>query len=117
MARTDERGGRSSRKSGQRVEGFSHVEPFSSPGCCTARNSVVPSGVNAGPQISEPRGPEESARDAPVGPAHVGAVESVVEADPVVLTIGRDPDSSLRIERDVVGRGEPAVLANGAAVE
>ena len=53
---TDERGGMSGRKSGQRVEGWSNVEPFSSPGCWTEMKSVLPSGVNAGPQTSQPRG-------------------------------------------------------------
>src|SRR5512145_823045 len=67
IASTEPRGGRSLRKSGQRVEGLSKVEP--SPGCWMARNSVLPSGVNSGPQISEPAGPVKKQRVAPrLGP-------------------------------------------------
>lgn len=54
MATTDGRGGVLLRKSksGQRVEGLSKVESLYSPGCCTATNSVLLSGVKAGPHIS-----------------------------------------------------------------
>ena len=55
-ATTDGRGGMSSAKSGQRVTGFSKVESFSSPGCCTATNRVLLSGVKQGPHSSAPSG-------------------------------------------------------------
>src|SRR5687767_10743571 len=57
----------SGRKSGQRVEGLSKVEP--SPGCWIERNSVLPSGVNSGPQTSAPSGAVKKQRVAPrLGP-------------------------------------------------
>ncbi len=56
MAITAGRGGVPSTKSGQRVEGVAKVLPVSYPGCWIARNSVVSSGVNSGPQTSAPVG-------------------------------------------------------------
>ena len=56
MATMDGRGGIPASKSGQRVEGVSNVDPGSWPGCCTATNSVVSSGVKQGPHNSAPRG-------------------------------------------------------------
>ena len=56
MATTDGRGGIPSLKSGQRVDGFSKVDPASSPGCWIATNMVVSSGVSSGPQTSAPAG-------------------------------------------------------------
>lgn len=57
IATIEGRGGMSARKSGQRVDGLSKVEPASSDaGCCTATNSVRLSGVKHGPHISAPVG-------------------------------------------------------------
>jgi hypothetical protein len=54
IAKIDGRGGMPSLKSGQRVEGFSKVEPESSPGCWTAMKKVRSSGVKIGPQTFAP---------------------------------------------------------------
>src|SRR6185503_20066955 len=59
---------------------------------------------------------EDRARPAAIGPAYVRAVAAVVEAGPVVLAVGRDPDAPLRVERHVVGRGEPAVVAHRVGI-
>ncbi len=56
IATTDGRGGMPSLKSGQRVDGFSKVEPRSSPGCWIDRNSVLSSGEKIGPHTSAPVG-------------------------------------------------------------
>ena len=59
------RGGIRSSKSGQRVRGVSNVAPLPSPGCCTARKRLRPSGVNFGPHTSAPAGALKNALPVP----------------------------------------------------
>ena len=85
-----------------------------SPGCCGATNKVRPSGVNSGPHISAPLGQAKknltTARPAPSTSQQYipSGMLFLAWAPPWSVEIQSRP---CRIDRDVVGRGEPGLAA------
>ena len=118
MARTEGRGGMPSLKSGQRVEGFSKVEPFVLARMLHGEEErlVVGREGRAADLGAGRRLVRSSACSAAAGPARVGAIDAVGEARRVVRPSVAIQMRPLRIEGDVVGRGEPAVVASPGAV-
>ena len=109
IATTDGRGGWPSLKSGHSVSTLSSVSA-SSAGCWTDRNSVLPSGVKHGPVASRAmRAGEEQLRQAARRAFGVDAIDAVRQVE-IVGAVGRHPEPAGRIEGDVVGADEPAIV-------